>query len=320
MGRGQTSQRRISEKPTFALRTHTSTRLYGGIAAKLLESAYPDAMDDTPSIQSGDFASTLDAAIRARGLGLFEGRRRLTRMGTPMSALRSWRVGARRPEHRNSLDALDNLEEILRLDAGDLSARLGPSRRLRRTREDAADDILGTPGCCNHCWRPSVARISRISRSDPLGEGCRGRSLGLRARHGLGGVGAAPPAWSLDRTDRRDRVLLRRHRRLRGRHQLRVHGRAADGTFGGVGALRRRPPPWIERFEEDDTGLASSVVRPTGRSVHHTVQDFGPGILRAPLGLVTRRPPTRGASPALTNAYAACSPCTEARGIRVWWG
>ncbi|EAP97287.1 hypothetical protein JNB_17493 [Janibacter sp. HTCC2649] len=128
-------------------------------------------MDRRPSTRTSDFASTLDAAIRERGLTLAELRRRLEHLGTPISesALRFWRTGARRPEHRHSLDVLDNLEDILGLGRGDLTARLGPSRRLRRSRADATDSIAGTPGVLQPLLETigcvDLAELERLSDS-----------------------------------------------------------------------------------------------------------------------------------------------------------
>jgi hypothetical protein len=149
-------------------------------------------MDRAPSTHASDFASTLDAAIRARGLSVAELRRRLEHLGTPISesALRFWRSGARRPEQRHSLDVLDNLEDVLGLDNGDLSARLGPSRRLRRSREDAADDLMGMPGVLQPLLATigcadlaELAELERINDSIVIDVGADRRYRALSARN-----------------------------------------------------------------------------------------------------------------------------------------
>lgn len=102
----------------------------------------------TDHVPPSSFAEVLDEAIRSSGVSVTGLRRRLTALGSPVSAaaLRSWRTGKRRPEHARSLDAVDNLEEVLGLDAGSLSSRLGPSRRLRRSPHLAHDELVGVPG------------------------------------------------------------------------------------------------------------------------------------------------------------------------------
>ncbi|WP_353951053.1 hypothetical protein V6K52_15610 [Knoellia sp. S7-12] len=285
-------------------------------------------MEGTPSAHGSDFASTLDAAIRARGLTLPAVHRRLNHLGTPISesALRSWRAGARRPEHRHSLDVLDNLEDTLRLARGDLSARLGPSRRLRRSREDAADDILGTPGALRPLLEAiacaDLGELERLGDSlvidigvDRRVRAASNRSLwrarvedGRRflvplaidapteTRPTLSVVGAEEGRSAYDPVTGWAVWELLLPRGLSIGETAVVEWSYADiadsedvDNFGCMAERRMAhaelwvrfdgdPPRWIERFVEDDTGLSTTVVRPTGKSVHHTVQDFGPGL------------------------------------------
>jgi len=80
-----------------------------------------------------DFAEALRAAIEKRGVTLQWLHDRLRGLGRPVSVatLSYWRSGRSRPEHQTSLDALELLEELLRLPPGHLESRLGPPRRGR---------------------------------------------------------------------------------------------------------------------------------------------------------------------------------------------
>lgn len=285
-------------------------------------------MNDTPSTYRSDFASTLDAAIHARGLTVPELQRRLEDRGTPVSesALRFWRAGARRPEQGHSLAALENLEDILRMDRGDLSARLGPSRRLRRSRADTTDNIAGTPGSLQPLLETigcvDLAEMERLSDSVVVDMGIdrqvravSNRTL-LRSRVEGGrrflvplcidsptetgpaisvigaeeGRSAYDPAtgWAVWE------LLLPRGLAI-GETALVEYSCTgivdADEVTNFASLAERRmayselwvrfdgdPPRWNERMEEDDTGVSTAVIRPTGRSVHHAVLDFGPGL------------------------------------------
>lgn len=105
-------------------------------------------MTDDPDVVPATFSQALDAAVRQGGTSVPSLLRRLDALGTPVSegALRSWRSGERRPEHGRSLDAVANIEHVLGLDRGSLTSRLGPSRRLRRSREEPHDELVGLPG------------------------------------------------------------------------------------------------------------------------------------------------------------------------------
>jgi hypothetical protein len=90
------------------------------------------------------FARALDDAIRSRRVSMGALSRRLRDLGTPVSvsALSSWRAGERRPERVRSLDALDNLEDLLHLPRGHLASRLGPTRRVRPDRAALFEDLV----------------------------------------------------------------------------------------------------------------------------------------------------------------------------------
>jgi len=79
-----------------------------------------------------DFSTALRAAIIERGVTLAWLRERLAASGNPVSAatLSYWRSGARRPEGPQSIAAIEQIESLLRLDAGTLLSLIGPSLRV----------------------------------------------------------------------------------------------------------------------------------------------------------------------------------------------
>lgn len=76
------------------------------------------------------FADRLQVAIAARGVSLAWLRNRLAEVGSPvaLSTLSYWRTGQRHPEGASSLAAVDALEEVLGLDAGELRVFVRPRR------------------------------------------------------------------------------------------------------------------------------------------------------------------------------------------------
>jgi transcriptional regulator with XRE-family HTH domain len=77
-----------------------------------------------------DFAGALRDAIQARGLGLERIQERLRAEGYSVSlaTLSYWQTGRSRPERRESLAALAELEKILEVEPGSLVALVGPPR------------------------------------------------------------------------------------------------------------------------------------------------------------------------------------------------
>lgn len=77
-----------------------------------------------------DFHTTLQKAIRERGIGLGRIRARLQARGTPVSVatLSYWQSGRSRPERPESLKAVAKLEDVLELPSGALMSLLGPRR------------------------------------------------------------------------------------------------------------------------------------------------------------------------------------------------
>ncbi|GAB3279915.1 hypothetical protein [Parasphingorhabdus pacifica] len=98
----------------------------------------PDLAD---ALKAGPFEVALRTAIRASRLSLERIQHRLRTRGTPVSitALSYWQSGRRRPERPDSLLALQQLEDVLGLPDGALSALLGPPRPRGRTRQVAND-------------------------------------------------------------------------------------------------------------------------------------------------------------------------------------
>ncbi|WP_243228537.1 hypothetical protein [Microbacterium sp. CIAB417] len=80
----------------------------------------------------GSFADVLRDAIVARGVTLAWLNKRLRENGNPvsMATLSYWRSGARRPEGAQSLAAVADIEDLLRLESGTLSDLVGPTQRI----------------------------------------------------------------------------------------------------------------------------------------------------------------------------------------------
>ncbi|MFC7487063.1 hypothetical protein ACOCJ7_01035 [Knoellia sp. CPCC 206453] len=81
-------------------------------------------------LTTGPFDAALKAAIATRGLGLTRIHDRLRRDGVTVSlaTLSYWQSGRSRPERRESLVALAQLEQVLEVPAGSLKSLLGPPR------------------------------------------------------------------------------------------------------------------------------------------------------------------------------------------------
>lgn len=92
-------------------------------------------------LRAGPFDAALRTAIRSSRLSLERIQHRLHTCGTPVSitALSYWQSGRRRPERPDSLLALRELERVLSVPDGSLSALLGPPRPRGRTRQAVSD-------------------------------------------------------------------------------------------------------------------------------------------------------------------------------------
>jgi hypothetical protein len=99
------------------------------------EPAFPEAFAD---------------ALRRRGVTLAWLHTRLTERGHPVSpaALSYWRSGRSQPERGTSRDALVEIERLLRVAPGELTGRLGPSRRPgpRPGEKSVRELFADTPG------------------------------------------------------------------------------------------------------------------------------------------------------------------------------
>lgn len=80
---------------------------------------------------AGDFATSFRDAVNARGLTLARLHEQLKTRGNrvSMATLSYWRSGARRPEGAQSMAALSDIEELLNLEPGALTALLGSTNR-----------------------------------------------------------------------------------------------------------------------------------------------------------------------------------------------
>lgn len=97
-----------------------------------LGSAVTIEEDFSDAEQRAGFATLLSDAIRTRGVTLTWLRTRLAESGNPVSAatLSYWRSGARRPEGPQSMAAVEQIESLLKLAPGALTAHIGPSQRV----------------------------------------------------------------------------------------------------------------------------------------------------------------------------------------------
>ncbi|GAA4869532.1 hypothetical protein [Saccharopolyspora cebuensis] len=126
---------------------------------------HPDALSAELAqlLRTGPFEAALRAAIRASRLSLERIQHRLRGRGTPVSitALSYWQSGRRRPERPDSLLALHELEQVLGVPEGALSALLGPPRPRGRTRQAPPD----TPPL-SALWAENESAAELLTRID----------------------------------------------------------------------------------------------------------------------------------------------------------
>jgi hypothetical protein len=119
-----------------------------------------------------DFPTAFAEALTRRGVTLAWLHERLVERGCPVSptALSYWRSGRSQPERGTSLDALAEIERLLRLARGDLTSLLGPSRRPGpRPGEKSLQELFaGTPGVV-----PALAALGFEGLYDELTEQLR---------------------------------------------------------------------------------------------------------------------------------------------------
>lgn len=219
-----------------------------GDAAATISDSGADSGSDSGSAEldallaTGPFEAALRAAITARGLGLTRIHDRLRRAGVSVSlaTLSYWQSGRSRPERRESLVALAQLEGVLEVPAGSLSSLLGPPRPRGRwfgkqptstgtsvwwPDQAAVDDALDE---VDMRWDE---RLTRISQHDLARVGPEREELSFVSRQVLRAEEDGADRWVVIlHLDEHDRVLPlvrpRKHCRLG-----RVVSRPADGLL-----------------------------------------------------------------------------------------
>jgi hypothetical protein len=132
------------------------------------------------------FPEAFAEALSMRGVSLAWLHQRLVERGHPVSpaALSYWRSGRSQPERGTSRDALAEIEHLLRVPPGELTSRLGPSRRPgpRPAERTLRDLFADNPG-----MEPALRRLGFEGLYDEVveqvrhlvmdvdGEGCIGR-------------------------------------------------------------------------------------------------------------------------------------------------
>jgi hypothetical protein len=118
------------------------------------------------------FPDAFAEALRRRGVTLAWLHERLVECGSPVSttALSYWRSGRSQPERGTSLDALTEIERLLRVTSGHLTSLLGPSRRPGpRPGERSMQELFAeTPGVV-----PALAALGFEGLYDELVEQLR---------------------------------------------------------------------------------------------------------------------------------------------------
>ena len=189
-------------------------------------------------LREGPFDAALRAAIRARGLSLDRLREHLHARGVSVTTatLSYWQSGRSRPERRDSVRGLRQLEAVLEVPAGALVALLGPPRaRPRRTgvadighfwpdggRIDAAVSDVDTR------WDE---RLTRLSQHDVVSVGPGREELEFHSRQVLRAEADGPDRWVVIlHLDEHDRPLPEL-RSLRGCHIGRSVHKPEDGLL-----------------------------------------------------------------------------------------
>ena len=104
------------------------------------------------------FATVFDEALAASGTSVTSLRGRLAGRGHRVAAstLGYWRNGQRQPERADSLDAVAEIEAILRLRPGTLTGAIGASRRSGPPIAQAAVDELPSMSPASQTAQPAL--------------------------------------------------------------------------------------------------------------------------------------------------------------------
>ncbi|MDR7303284.1 hypothetical protein [Haloactinomyces albus] len=124
--------------------------------------SHPNPTQLSRLLRTGPFEEALRTAIRSSRLSLERIQHRLNSRGTPVSitALSYWQSGRRRPERPESLLALQQLENVLGVPDGALSALLGPPRPRGRTRGTGDTPPLTS------LWSDSASAVELLAQVD----------------------------------------------------------------------------------------------------------------------------------------------------------
>ncbi|WP_157163130.1 hypothetical protein [Actinoalloteichus spitiensis] len=154
----------------------------------------PRPPSDRTSPADEPFPSTLRAAIAASGLSLDRIRYRLEQHGHHISVatLSYWQSGRSRPERRESLNALRQLERLLTLPPSTLRSLLGPPRPRGRNKRLTIPSIASlwpevpaVPELLSSFDVRSDTSLERISHHDVYSVGASGSVRRIRTRQVL---------------------------------------------------------------------------------------------------------------------------------------
>ena len=245
------------------------------------------------------FADAFSRGVRERGVSLEALHRQLAERGRPVSVatLSYWRSGQRRPERPASLAALGEVEDLLGLEPGELTSRLGPSRRTgRRSRRGrrlaqlmAPDDVVREALLALGGDEDPARRVREISTQvvvqiDPQGRTVRAhyRVLWQVLDEAVAGM---PFVFSFDEPT--DHLELRAVRGCRISGRYRAPDRGVQGVLIDFG--RARGPG--ERVLTEHEVLLPPITRTHDSFQHHLARPCRDLLLLADFH-PDRRPPS----------------------------
>jgi len=187
-------------------------------------------------LREGPFDAALRAAIRARGLSLDRLREHLRTRGVSVTTatLSYWQSGRSRPERRDSVRGLRQLEAVLEVPAGSLVALLGPPRARRSTPAEIGRFWPDGPRIDAAVSDVDIRwdeRLTRLSQHDVVLVGPDREELEIRSRQVLRAEADGPDRWVVIlHLDEHDRPLPEL-RSLRGCHAGRSVLKPEDGLL-----------------------------------------------------------------------------------------